>query len=166
MAIQTPQELFLYKLAEMYDVEQKLVQALPILAREVDSDEVRDALTEHERETRMHVRNLEQCFQILGAQPAAVDCQAVKGLMADHDMFVQQKPSPPILTKFDIKAAIDSEAIESSKYGGLIDDANILGLTQLVPMLQENKLQEEAAEKKLGKIGHNLSKSVATGSRP
>lgn len=159
--MQSPQELFVYKLAEMYDVEQKLAQALPILAKEVENPEVKQAFTEHEQETRQHVRNIEQCFQILGSQPAAAECQTVKGLQQDHDRFVQMKPSPAALTKFDIKAGCDTEALEASKYSGLIDDANTLGFTQIVPFLEENLIQEEAAQKKLMKIGHELSKSTA-----
>ncbi|HEX4205931.1 MAG TPA: DUF892 family protein [Ktedonobacteraceae bacterium] len=165
MAIRDPQELFLHKLAEMYDVEQKLVKVLPILAKEVDNQEAKTALTEHEQETRQHARNLEQCFQMLGDQPKIVDCQTVKGLIQDHEMFVQQQPAPAMLTKYDLCSARESEAIETAKYAGLIDDANNLGLVQVVPLLEENKLQEEAADKKLAKIGHELGKRIAEGTK-
>ncbi|HEX4205566.1 MAG TPA: DUF892 family protein [Ktedonobacteraceae bacterium] len=160
MAVQNAQELFLYKLAEMYDVEQKLTQVLPVLIKEVDNQAAREVLSEHEQETRQHARNIEQCFQILGTQPMAVECQAVKGLKMDHDMFVQQQPSPTILTKFDLKAACDSETMEIAKYSGLIDDALNLGFLQVVPILHENKLQEEVVDKKVAKISHELTKQL------
>src|SRR5262245_23654307 len=113
MATQQPQDLFLLQLAEIYDIEQKLVQALLELAQETHHHEARQAFLEHEKETRQHVRNIEQCFQILGHQPVAVENHAIKGLKQDHDTFVQQQQPPQdILTMFDLHAGSQSEYLE------------------------------------------------------
>jgi|GEM_PF-6421039 len=90
--IQSPQDLFMYNLCSMYDAEQKLTQVLPELARESQNPQVRDAFLQHEQETRQHVRNLEQCFQILNQQPMALENYAVAGLKQNHDTFLQQQP--------------------------------------------------------------------------
>jgi len=88
MVMQTPQDLFFYDLCAMYDAEQKLVQALPVLARECQIPQVSEAFLEHQQETIQHVRNLEQCFQLLGRQPLTLENHAVAGLKQDHDAFI------------------------------------------------------------------------------
>ncbi|SRR5712692_5453600 len=90
MAIQSPRDLFFYNLCAMYDAEQKLTQILPILAQECISPQAREAFMQHEQETFQHVRNLEQCFQILGSQPRTLENHTVAGLRRDHDETTSQ----------------------------------------------------------------------------
>ena len=123
-AIQSPRDLFYYDLCAMYDAEQKLVQVLPQLAQECMDNQARDAFTQHEQETRQHVRNLEQCFQILGSQPTALENHTINGLKQDHDTFVQQQPPREALTMYDIDAGYQSEHIEMAAYYRLIDAAH------------------------------------------
>lgn len=160
-AIQSPQDLFLYDLCAIYDAEQKLTQVLPTLAQEAQHPQVREAFTQHLQETQQHVRNLEQCFQILGRQPMGLENHAVAGLKQDHDAFLQQQPSPAALTMFDIAAGSKSEYLEMAAYSSLIDAANSLGLQQCVPLFQQNLQQEEAAAKKLAGLAHQLGQTVS-----
>jgi|GEM_PF-1107477 len=154
MAIQSPQDFFFYDLCAMYDVEQKLVQMLPQLAQECQNDQAREAFMLHEQETRQHVRNLEQCFQILGSQPRTVENYTVDGLRRNHDAFLKEQPPQEALLLFDLYAGYQSEYIEIAAYHSLIDAANILGLPQCVQFFQQNLLQEIEAAKKLWTLGH------------
>src|SRR5438045_1098324 len=156
MAIQSPRDLFLYGLCAMYDVERKLDQMLPILAQESLDAQARDAFTQHEQETRQHISNLEQCFQILGSQPMIVENNMVAGLRRDHDTFLQQQPPAQALTMFDLYAGYQSECLEIAGYNSLIDAANSIGLSQCVPLLQQNLQQEIAASQKLAALAHQL----------
>ncbi len=162
MAIQTPQALFLLQLAEMYDIEQKLAQMLPILAQEANESQAKEAFTQHEQETQQHAVNIEQCFQILGQKPMAVENHATIGLKQDHDTFVQQQqPSQDILTMFTLSAGSQSEYLEMANYNSLISAAKNLGYKQIVPLLQQNLQQEEAAAKKLATIAQKLGQQTA-----
>jgi len=156
MAIQSPRDLFLYGLCAMYDVERKLDQMLPILAQESLDAQAREAFTQHEQETRQHISNLEQCFQILGSQPMIVENNMVAGLRRDHDTFLQQQPPAQALTMFDLYAGYQSECLEIAGYNSLIDAANSIGLSQCVPLLQQNLQQEIAASQKLAALAHQL----------
>jgi len=160
-AVQSPRDLFYYDLCALYDAEQKLVQVLPQLAQECQDNQAREAFTQHEQETREHVRNLEQCFQILGSQPMALENHTINGLKQDHDTFVQQQPPGEALTMFDVDAGYQSEHIEMAAYHRLIDAANSMGLQQCVPLFQQNLQQDEAEAKKLGTIAHQLNQQVA-----
>lgn len=157
MAIQYSQELFLFQLAQIYDIEQELVQVLPQLAQEMQNHQAQQVFLEHEQETRQHIRNLEHCFEILGCQPVAVENHAVKGLKQDHDSFVQQQqPTPSILMMFGLYAGSQCEYLEMAHYQSLIDAAYTLGYQQCVPFLQENLQQEMATAQSLATIAHQL----------
>ena len=166
MTVQSPQDLFFYELCSMYDAEQKLVQVLPKLAQECQQAQVKEAFLQHERETRQHVSNLEQCFQILGRTPAALENHIVAGLKQDHDAFLREQPSQEALTLFNLNAGSKSEYLEISCYRGLIDAANSLGLQKCVPLLQQNLQQEEAAAKKLATLAHQLGQQQTGSVRP
>jgi hypothetical protein len=63
-----------------------------LLAQECLDAQGRQEFKVHEQETRQHIRNLEQCFQILGNQPSGIENYTAAGLQRDHDMFLLQKP--------------------------------------------------------------------------
>lgn len=157
MPIQNPRDLFLYDLRAMYDLELKMVQMLPVLAQECMDNAAREAFLTHEAETRQHVLNLEQCFQILGSQPATLENNAAAGLKKDHDDFLQQQPPPQALILFDVRAGYLSESLEIAAYRNLIDAANGLGLTDCVLLMQQNLQQEMNAAQKLSAIAQRYT---------
>src|SRR5258708_1246311 len=157
MAIQSPRALCFYDLSAMYDVELKLVQMLPQLAQESSNAQAREAFTIHEQEPRQHVRNLEQCFQILGSQPMVLENHTIAGLKEDHDVFLQQQPPQEAVTLFDLHAGYKSECIEIAAYYSLIDTATSLGRQQCAQLFQQNLQEEVEAGKKLTSIAHQLN---------
>ncbi len=154
MAIKSPRDLFFYDLCAMYDVEQKLLEMLPVLAQECVDPQAKDTFTQHEQETRQHIRNLEQCFQILGNQPMSLENHTTAGLKQDHDTFLQQQPPLEALMLYDLHAGYQSECLEIAAYHNLIDEANSLGLQDCAQLFQQNMQQEINASKKLADIAH------------
>lgn len=154
--IQSPRDLFMYDLCVMYDVELKLVQMLPVMAQECLDAQAREAFTQHEQETRQHIRNLEQCFQMLGNTPAPLENHTIAGLKQDHDTFLQQRPPVEALTLFDLHAGYQSECLEIAAYHNLIDEATSLGLLECVQLFQQNLQQEVNASRKLSEIAHQF----------
>lgn len=170
--IQGPKDLFLYDLCAMYDIEQKMARMLPLFAQECQDNQGRQAFMLHDQETRQHIRNLEQCFQILGSQPMSIENHVAGGLQADHDSFLQQKPPAEAVSMFVLHAGYLSECLEIAEYHDLIDRANSLGLQDCVQLLQQNLQQEVNASTTLAAIAHQLSQlqaravQAATGNNP
>jgi ferritin-like metal-binding protein YciE len=160
MAMQSAQDLFLHELSDVYDAERRIVQMLPQMANECSITEVKTAFQQHEQETQQQIRNLEQCFQILGTKPASVPCQAIAGLKQEHDTFVKEKPADTILVLFDLGGAAKTEHYEIAAYRGLVDQATLLGQKECVRLLQENLTQEEAMAKKVEQIGHKVGQQL------
>jgi ferritin-like metal-binding protein YciE len=65
----SPKELFLHELGDILYVERELAeQVLPKLIDEVTDDEFRSGLENHLEQTREHVTNVEQVFEIFGEE--------------------------------------------------------------------------------------------------
>lgn len=159
--IQSPRDLFLYDLCAMYDIEQKMVRMLPVLAQECLDTQGRQAFIMHEQETRQHIRNLERCFQILGSQPSSIENYTAAGLQRDHDIFLQQKPPAEAVSMFVLHSGYQSECLEIAVYYVLIDEANSLGLQDCVQLFQQNLQQEVNASNTLAAIVHQLGQLQA-----
>lgn len=164
MAMQSVQDLFQFELSGMYDAEQRIMQMLPRMANECSNTEVKNALEYHEQQTRQQINNLEQCFQILGTQPARVTCQTIEGLKQEHDSFVKQNPQQNILTMFDLGGAAKTEHFEIASYRGLLEKANLMGQKDCARLLQENLSQEEAMAQKVEQISRQIGQQMIQGS--
>src|SRR5688572_18612481 len=143
MDVQTIRDLFLHDLGDIYDAEQKIVQMLPNLAKEVIENQNREAFLEHERETRQQIANLERCFQILNARIPQTTCYAAEGLRKEHDNFLKEAPPQVVLTLFDLGAAAKTEHYEIACYRGLVAKARLMGEEECARLLEENLQQEE-----------------------
>lgn len=161
MQMRSVKDLFLHELSDIYDGEKTIAQMLPKMAGEVTSDQVKTGIQQHERETQQQIKNLEQCFQILGTQPDRVTCHAVRGLEQEHDTFMKENPPKELLTMFDVGAASKTEHYEIASYRGLVDKANLMGQPECARLLQENLRQEEAMAQKVEQIGHQLGQQMA-----
>ena len=164
MKIQSPQDLFVHEMSDMYDAEKRILQMLPTMANECSEPKTKDALKQHESETRQQVLNLEQCFQILGVQSDGSSCYAIAGLKQEHDAFLKEAPSPETLTMFDLGGAAKTEYYEIASYRGLIDKAQLLGQTRCTQLLQQNLQQEETMAQKVEYLAHQLGQQMAHGS--
>jgi ferritin-like metal-binding protein YciE len=67
------EDLFCRQLQELYDAEQREVDALPKLSKPASSARVREALEEHLRQTRMHVERLRESFRQIAVAIAAAN---------------------------------------------------------------------------------------------
>ena len=157
MAIQTSQQLFMHELGDIYSAEQMILQMLPKMAQECNIQQVGQAYQTHLQQTQQQVQNLQQCFQILGQQPPQVTCYAIAGIKQEHDSFVKDNPSANILTLFDLGGADKVEHYEIVSYKSLIEQANLLGMSQCVPLLQQNLQQEEWMANTVEQFEHQLA---------
>jgi ferritin-like metal-binding protein YciE len=143
-------ELFEHELRDIYYAEHKLVEALGQLAQQSTEAPIQDAFLEHQNQTRGHISRLDQVFTALNEPPSGVVCQGVEGLIKEHDQFVkEEQPTSQLLQFYDINAGIKSERYEISSYEGLIQMANQLNRNDVVPMLESNLKEEQAALHKL-----------------
>ncbi len=153
-----PRELFLHELGDLLYAENTLVKTLPKLAREATDTDLQKGFEAHLGETKQHVANLKQVFEIVGEKAKAEKCPAIDGITKEHDEFMsEEKPSPVITDMFLTGAGARAEHYEIAAYTGLITMAQALGEKSAVPLLQKNLKQEEAALGKLEKAAKRLA---------
>lgn len=158
MTIATPRELFVHELSDAMSAEQQILKALPELQQEALNADFKQALKDHETETKGHVKNLEAVFKQIGEKPEATTCYGMKGLIDEHKAMHEEKPSPEILELANLSGAEKTEHYEMVAYTGLVQMAKDLGETESAQLLQENLDQEKAMAKRVAELSKVIAK--------
>jgi ferritin-like metal-binding protein YciE len=153
-------ELFVHELSDAMSAEQQILKMLPELQKEALHPELKQALKEHEAETKEHVKNLEGVFKQIGEKPEETTCYGVKGLADEHKALHEESPSPEMLEMANVSGAEKTEHYEMVMYTGLIQMAKDLGERDVVPLLQENLDQEKAMAKRVEALSKELGKEA------
>jgi ferritin-like metal-binding protein YciE len=154
----TPRALFLHELGDILYVERKLAdETLPKLIEEVNDEEFTAGLEQHLKETRKHVANVEQVFELFGEEPHEEECIGFEGLKKEHEELSEQS-APSLIDLVDAGAAARTENYEIAAYEGLRRMAKGLGEDEAVTLLDENLKQEKEALREVEKIATRLSK--------
>jgi ferritin-like metal-binding protein YciE len=156
----TPRDLFIHELSDTMSAEQIIVKMLPELQKEVRLAEAKKAISEHERETRQQISNLQAVFKQLGEKPEPTTCHAAEGLRKEHDALHEEKPSPAVLEMGVIGGAAKTEHYEIASYTLLVQMAKDLKEPEAAKLLQENLAQEKAMAKRVQAIAKTLGKAA------
>ncbi|MGH3037155.1 MAG: ferritin-like domain-containing protein [Gaiellaceae bacterium] len=157
----TPRDLFLHELGDILYVEQKLAgEVIPKLISEVQADELRTGLEKHLEQTRGHVTNVEQVFDVFGEQPKAEECIGFEGLKKEHDKLVEES-SQELVDLVDAGAVARTEHYEIAAYESLIPMARALGEPEAVGLLEENLKEEKEALREVESTAKSLAKQKA-----
>ena len=160
MPMTTPRDLFIHELSDAMSAEQQILKMLPELQRETQMSEVKQALKEHEQETRQQVKNLEAVFKQIGEKPEATTCFGIKGLADEHQALHEESPSPEVLEMANLTGAAKTEHYEMVMYTGLIQMAKDLGERDAAKLLQENLDQEKAMAKRVEGFAKEAGKQI------
>lgn len=146
-------ELFVNELEDMYSSENQIVEALPKLIKLVSLPELKEALSNHLKETQKQVDRIEKIFAILGISPNEKRCMGMEGILNEANDMIKNLTKSPTLDAAIISAAQKVEHYEIASYGTLRSFAQQLDLDyQIANLLQETLDEEGAADKKLTKL--------------
>lgn len=149
-------DLFHDTLKDVYFAENKILKALPKMAKAAQSKDLKAAFVKHEKETRGQVKRLEGVFKILGKRPAAKKCEAIMGITKEGDEIMVDFKGMPALDAGLLAAAQAVEHYEMSRYGTLKCWAQELGMPDAVSLLDATLKEERATDSALT----TLAKSV------
>jgi ferritin-like metal-binding protein YciE len=153
MSLDSLQQLFIEELKDIYSAEKQILTALPRMAKAADSDDLREAFTNHLKETEGQVRRLDQIFRELGSSPRGKKCKGMEGLLAEGKEIMGEEGEPPVVDVALIAAAQRVEHYEIAAYGCLRTYAQMLGYAEAAELLQETLEEEEKADETLTKVG-------------
>jgi len=159
--IRTPRDMFLHELGDILYVERALAdETLPRLIAEVEDEEFKSGLKSHLDQTRTHMTNVEQVFELLGEEPEVEKCIGFEGLKKEHDELVG-KVSSSLTDLVDVGAAARTENYEIAAYEGLRRMAKALGEDRAVELLDANLKDEKETLREVEKIATRLSNEGA-----
>jgi ferritin-like metal-binding protein YciE len=152
MKIETLDELLYEKLRELYDEEERLVDALPKMAKNSSSARLREAFEAHLEQTKEHVKRLESCFHDLTRDVESDTANAMKGLIKDGERAIGDIESSPLRDAALIGSAKCVEHYEMAAYEGAILFAKLLGREKVRNLLSQTLEDERQADAKLTEI--------------
>ncbi|HEY3861963.1 MAG TPA: DUF892 family protein [Verrucomicrobiae bacterium] len=136
-------DCFLTELADIYDAEKQLIEALPTMAETAEHEELREAFSNHILETEEHVRRLEQVIELLGEEaPVQQKSKTMQGLLAG----ILERTEDGLGDAALICAAQKIEHYEIAVYGSLRSWAKLLDHDEAANLLEETLDEETDAD--------------------
>jgi ferritin-like metal-binding protein YciE len=155
MKMESLKDLYLEQLRDLYDAEMQLVEALPKMAEAAHDSDLKNAFSQHLRQTREHVSRLERIFSSLGEKPTGQTCHGMKGLIKEGQEMIKAKGDPDVIDAGLIAAANRVEHYEIAGYGTVRTYAETLGADEAVRLLEKTLQEEEEADDKLTEIAES-----------
>jgi ferritin-like metal-binding protein YciE len=148
--MKTAHEMFIHELTDMLDAEQNLIKALGKQAEESSRPDLQKAFQSHQVQTEKQVERLSQCFEVLGEQPEGAQCKGIRGLIDEHDTFVEEEdPAEDLVDIFNTVAAAKVESYEIQAYQSLIRMADLMEHSKVSRLLNQNLKEEQQTLKKM-----------------
>ncbi|MDQ0393832.1 YciE/YciF ferroxidase family protein [Labrys monachus] len=141
-------ELFIETLKDIYYAEKQILRALPKMAREATSPELKKAFETHRDETEGHVERLQQIFEQIGKPARGKTCDAIVGIIEEAKEVMEEFKGASALDAGLTASAQAVEHYEIARYGTLKTWAGQLGMNDAVKLL-DLTLQEEIKTDKL-----------------
>ncbi len=156
----TIQDLLTDEIKDLYSAEKQLTKAIPKMAKGANDAELKAALTAHLKETHDQVARLEKAAELLGIKPTGKKCVGMEGCIGEGAEALEEEGNETVLDLGLIGAGARVEHYEMAGYTTAISLAQRLGASEVVSLLKASFGEEEAADKKLRKIGAMLLKSA------
>ena len=155
-------ELFVTLLKDVHSAETQLLEALPRMAEEAGSDELKNAFEKHLEETREQVQRLERILKDVGEKADGEPCEAMQGLVEEAEEIIDEADDDDVRDAGLIASAQAVEHYEIARYGTLEAWAKELGLTKAHDLLDETLAEEKHADKLLNDLALQRVNRMAT----
>jgi ferritin-like metal-binding protein YciE len=140
--LDTPQELFTYKLGSALTMEHTVLDMLGDLEEKAQSQQLKQQFHHHAQETQQQIRNIEQAFTAMGEEPEDEPCPAIKGIEKEGKANIK-KTDDALVDAVILSGAAETEHHEIAVYESLITQAEAMNRPNVVTLLRENLEQEQ-----------------------
>lgn len=161
MPLATLHDLMVHELKDLYSAERQLVQALPKMAKNANSDQLRTAIDNHLSETEEQVSRLEQILESFGESPRGQKCQGMEGLIEEGKSLLKEEADPDVMDAGIIVAAQKVEHYEIAAYGAVCEYARIMGHSEALQLLEQTLEEEKNADQLLNELAEGGINALA-----
>ena len=152
----TLDELFHDTLKDIYFAENKILAALPKMAKAAQNEDLAAAFEKHHGETKGQIGRLEKVFQEIEEKPEGKTCDAILGILKEGEEIMKEYKGSPAHDAGLLAAAQAVEHYEISRYGTLAAWAEELGLENAYELLNETLEEESATDEALSELADDV----------
>jgi ferritin-like metal-binding protein YciE len=160
MSLDSLADAFYDELRDVLSAEKQLTKALPKMAKNASSPDLKKAFEHHLKETERQIERVEQAFEETGKAARAKTCEAMSGLIEEGEGLIKEDGDPMVKDAMLIAAAQKVEHYEIATYGTLCTWAELLGYPKALKLLKQNIDEEETADKKLSQIAKSINREA------
>lgn len=159
MSADTMEKLFVAELKDLYSAEKQITRALPKMAKNATSNDLKTAFETHLKETEGQIERLDRVFEILGKSSSGKTCKGMQGLIEEGSEQMQELEGE-ILDAALICAAQKVEHYEMAGYGSARTWAQQLGQKEIADLLQQTLDEEGQTDHKLTQLAGKINKQA------
>jgi ferritin-like metal-binding protein YciE len=149
--------LFVDELRDLYDAENRLVKALPKMAKAATSEQLRSGFEEHLEQTKDHVERLKQVLSSLGEKATAKKCAGMTGIVEEGDEIMDEDFEGAVMDAALISAAQRVEHYEIAAYGCVHAWAQVLGEDRATELLEKTLEEEKETDERLTELAEQIN---------
>lgn len=164
--IETMEHLFVHSLQDIYYAEHRIEKALPDMIEKATDAELKRGFAMHLRQTKGHIKRLDQAFKKMKRTPQGAKCPAIDGILEEASEIAGDVGDKVVLNAALIAAAQAVEHYEIARYGTLTAWAKLLGHNDVAKLLFANLKEEKATDKKLSDIAKRKINKKALARQP
>lgn len=140
-------QFFIDGIKDLYWAEKAIEIALGKNKKLAYTEELSEALEDHEMQTRKHISRLERVFQALKMEPEAKKCEAMAGILKEAEEIISKTPEKSMTRDaVIIIAAQKIEHYEIASYGGLVQIALTFNMDSIAGILEKILEEEEETD--------------------
>jgi ferritin-like metal-binding protein YciE len=163
MAENTLRQLFIDELRDLYDAENRLVKAIPKMAKASNSDELRSGFEHHLEQTKGHVDRLKQILTSLDEKPTGRKCPGIIGIIQEGEEMMGEDFEGSVMDAAIISAAQRVEHYEIAAYGCVHSWAQELGEEEAAALLEKTLTEEKETDATLTELAEQINASAKSG---
>ena len=145
-------DLFSETLKDIYFAEKQILRALPKMAKEASSPELKQAFETHRDQTEGHVERLNEVFELLGRPARGKTCEAIVGIIEEAKEIMEDFKGAEALDAGLVSSAQAVEHYEIARYGTLKTWAQELGHKGVAELLDQTLQEEIKTDQLLSKL--------------
>jgi ferritin-like metal-binding protein YciE len=157
MKTATLRDLYVDELRDLYDAENRLVKALPKMAKTATSADLRSGIEGHLEQTKEHVSRLKQILTDMGEKAGGKKCPGMMGILDEGDEMMDEDFEGSLMDVALISAAQRVEHYEIAAYGCVRSWAELLGESEASQLLEKTLQEEKETDQKLTQLSEEIN---------
>ena len=158
--LNTPEDAYNYKLGAALKMERTVLEILEDNIEHAQDGRVEELLQSHHEESRQHLDNLQEVFELFGWDIDDSPCPAIDGLEKEGKANVK-KSDDAIVDVIILQGCVEVEHHEIGGYENLIIGAESMGRQDAVTVLRRNITSEQDALEKVKSLAAELAAAPA-----